>query len=128
MIPAVSNPFTRSIAAALRERRLREFITHWDAVEALVVRVYRGNAANAADEAEYAKVRPQALAGHEHLRAALEPHWRTAKVAGALATEDPFVVMLRHETAAAFLGDWPAMQALPAAREALNKLVLEVQK
>ncbi|MCX6017134.1 MAG: hypothetical protein NTZ50_01295 [Chloroflexi bacterium] len=124
----MSNPFTRSIAVALHERRLREFITHWDVIEALVVRVYRGDAATTADEVEYAAVRPHALATHTQLRTALEPHWRTAKVAGVLATEDPFVVMLRHEAAADFLGDWPAMQALPAAREALNKLVLEVQK
>jgi hypothetical protein len=127
IIPAVSNPFTRAIAATLRERRLREFITLWDPIEALIVRVYRGAAATPADEREYAALRPRAQKVHAHFRDALAPHWRTAKVAGAPATEDPFAALLRRESAAAFLGDWPAMQALPAAREALNKLILEVQ-
>jgi hypothetical protein len=123
----VSNPFTRSIAAALRERRLREFITAWDPIEALVVRVYRGKAALPSDEQEYAALRPRALDAHAHLRDALARHWPTTKVAGAFAVEDPFAALLRRETAAAFVGDWPAMQALPAAREALNKVVLEAQ-
>ena len=127
IIPSVSNPFTRSIAAALRERRLREFITAWDPIEALVIRVYRGNAALPSDEHEYATLRPRALDAHTHLRDALARHWPTTKVAGALAVEDPFAALLRRETAAAFVGDWPAMQALPAAREALNKVVLEAQ-
>jgi len=124
----VSNPFTRSIAATLRERRLREFITVWDGIEALVVRVYRGKSALPSDEREYSELRLRAVEAHVHLRDALAPHWRTVKIGGAPATEDPFAALLRRENASNFLGDWPAMQALPGAREALNKLVLEVQR
>jgi hypothetical protein len=127
MISGVPNPFTKALAATLRQRKLKSFIAHWDAIEALVIRVYRGKAATADDDTEFAALKQQATEVYPALRESLEPHWRQAKVGGVPATQDPFESLLSRPTAAAFLGDWAAMQALPAAREALNRLVLEVQ-
>ena len=122
------NPFTNSLAAKLGASKLQDFIAHWDALEQLVIRVFRGKVANEADEAEY---HPTAcLAASPLCRLAcepLKPHWQQAKVAGQLAIEDPFAKLFAPEHAADFLNNWPALQALPAAREGLNRLVLKLQ-
>ena len=119
------NPFTQSLAARLKTPAFQGFIAHWDALEHLVIRVFRGKAATPADEVEHATVRAWLLEHYAEWRDGLEPHWRQSKMAGKLATDDPFAILINVETAAAFVGQWPAMQALPAAREALNRLLLE---
>lgn len=119
------NPFTRSIAARLRSRQLKQFIAHWDALEALVIRVYRDKAATAADEAAYTELRRWLSRHYPEWRARLESHWRSANQAGQPCPTDPFLFLLAPERARDFCQSWPHMQALPAAREALNRLILE---
>jgi hypothetical protein len=126
--PTGMNPFTRSLSARLRSRKLKQFIAHWDALEALVIRVYRGDQATPHDEQEYARLRRWLAGRYGDLRAALEPHWRQALQGGQLATEDPFAFLFRPKQAHDFVGSWPHMQALPAAREALNRLILEMDE
>jgi hypothetical protein len=118
------NPFTKSLAAKLGASKLQDFIAHWDALEQLVIRVFRGKAASEADEAEYTQLRTWLQTHYADWREKLEPHWRQAKVAGQLATEDPFTKLFAPAHAAEFLNNWPALQALPAAREGLNRLVI----
>ena len=119
------NPFTQSLAARLNTPAFQDFIAHWDALEQLVIRVFRGKAATPADEAEHAPLRAWLHESYAEWGEALEPHWRQSKVAGKLATEDPFAVLMAIEPAAAFVSQWSALQALPAAREALNRLIIE---
>ncbi|GJM41140.1 MAG: hypothetical protein DHS20C20_14220 [Ardenticatenaceae bacterium] len=54
---------------------------------------------------------------------ALRPYWQQTKAAGELTQTDPFKLLLDLETPADILGNWHAMQHLPAAREALNRLL-----
>jgi hypothetical protein len=122
---AGSNPFTKSIAARLKSQQLKQFIQHWDALEALVVRVFRAKAASPADEAEYAELRTQITALYPEWQAALVPLWRQALHGGKPCEDDPFAFLLTPASAAGFAGSWAHMQALPATREALNRLVLE---
>lgn len=89
-----------------------------------MIRVFRGKSATPADEAAHGPLRAWLHAHYEDWRAVLEPHWRQSKMAGQLATQDPFALLMHVETAAGFVGQWPVMQALPAAREALNRLIL----
>lgn len=119
------NPFTKSIAARVRSGELKAFISHWDALEALVVRVFRARAASPADAAEHAEARAWLIAHYPAWRAALEPHWRQAMRGGQPSATDPFADLLAPKRAADFVGSWAHMQALPAAREALNRLALE---
>lgn len=118
------NPFTRFLSRGLRDEALAAFIERWDALEGLVIRVYRGQAAEAEDEAEYRALRGWLERQYPRWQAALRPYWRQAQVAGKAAERDPFSRLLEARTAADFVGDWEAMQHLPAAREALNQLVL----
>jgi hypothetical protein len=127
MIGRVPNPFTKSIAAALRSRSISMFVRRWDALEALVIRVYRAGAAASADAAEYASLNGQLRPLHKDLTAKLEPLWRNALMSGAPANEDPFALLLAPSDASGFVDNWRAMQALAAARESLNRLILEAQ-
>ena len=119
------NPFTQSLAARLQTPAFQDFIAHWDALEQLVIRVFRSKAATPADETQHTPLRAWLHEHYAEWREALEPHWRQSKMAGKLAVVDPFALLMQIETAAGFVGQWPAMQALPAAREALNRLILE---
>lgn len=105
---------------------MKSFVQRWDALEALVVRVFRAKAATAGDEAEFADLRGWLMANYAALQPALEPLWRQAKRAGKLCEDDPFLFLMSPESATVFAGSWPHMQALPAARESLNRLVLQM--
>ncbi len=118
------NPFTKAIAARLQSRKLSAFIADWDALEALAIRVFRGKAALPADAAEHEAVRARLLSSYTDMQTLLDPHWRTATINREPVTADPFAYLLTLEQADAFLGNWAAMQNLPAAREALNHLAL----
>lgn len=118
------NPFTRFLKQWTKDDKLDELIEHVDALEALIIRVYRQGKATAADEAEYQALRRWMEANYSSWQDRLQPLWEEATVAGEPAQEDPFLRLFRAEHAAAFVDDWKTMQTLPAAREALNKLVI----
>ncbi len=123
-----TNIVTRALAKRTKDRRLKAWIAHWDALEALVIRVYKAKGATPQDEAEYRRLRTwlskQTPAWAEKLR----PYWRQATLAGAPAQEDPFARLLSPAQAAEFAGDWRFMQTLPAAREAINQYLLDLQE
>jgi len=48
-------------------------------------------------------------------------------VDGRPALEDPFLWLLSYEEITEFRQNWRAMQTLPAAREAINRLLIELQ-
>jgi len=124
----VPNPFTKSISTHLQSDALKDFVQRWDALETLVVRVFRAKAATAADEAEYSELRSWLMANYAPWQSALEPLWRQAKRGGKLCEDDPFTFLFAPEKASTFAGNWAHMQALPAARESLNRLVLQMNE
>jgi hypothetical protein len=99
-------------------------------MESMVIRIYRAGAAAPEDETEYYALQ-QVLKRHLGVwGAALETTWPGTTVAGQRdrpvgrpAERNPFEEILERPTAAAFAGDWGAMQTLPAARQALNSLL-----
>jgi hypothetical protein len=125
----VSNPFTRSITALLRRRTgaqtLVEFVKYWDALESLVIRVYRGKSAQAGDQTEHARLSTWLCKNYPNVQPVLEPRWRRSRVGTEAPTHDPFAALLAIDSAEAFIDNWEAMRQLPAAREALNQLVVD---
>lgn len=119
------NPFTRHLLRQSARPDLAALAEAWDAVEALVVRVYRGGSAGPGDETEYRKLQSALRIELARWRGELGPLWRSATIGGTPAEHDPFDVVLDRPSAAAFVDDWPAMQTLPAARQALNSLILQ---
>lgn len=120
------NPFTRFLRQWIQDDvGLDQLVERCDALEALVIRVYKEGAATAADEAQYQAIRRWMQHNYAAWQEDLRPFWQQANVAGRPAAEDPFLRLTAPETASAFAGDWQAMQVLPAAREALNRLVIQ---
>lgn len=119
------NPFTQSLTRALADPALDVFVAGWDGLEALVVRVYRAGAATPADEAAWADLRPALAAAYPAWAQSLASHWPLTRAGGQPVTADPFARLMAFARAAEIVGDWAAMQTLPAAREALNRMLVE---
>jgi hypothetical protein len=102
-------------------------VERWDGLEGLVIQVFRGKGAETADESIYKEIRPWLVENYPLWENELRPYWQTAKVGGQTAVQDPFLWLLRAEHAQDFVGDWEAMQYLPAAREGLNRYIQAVE-
>jgi hypothetical protein len=125
------NPVTRAILMKIRDRQLpafrdlERFVDRWDALEALVIRVYRAGEVSAADEGEYRSLRAWLARHYPRWQGVLQPYWQQARIAGESVQQDPFLALWVPSQAAGFVGDWAAMQRLPAAREALNRFLVD---
>ena len=68
------NPFTRFLRQWLSsDDNLDPLVEHWDALEALIIRVYKQGAADPADEAEYLALRRWMQANYGTWADALRP-------------------------------------------------------
>ena len=119
------NPFTQSLLQRITDPALVEFVTRWDALESLVIRVYKGNAASDSDVQEFRELRAHLERTYPLWERDMEAYWRATKIGGEAAAGDPFRAVLQVQEAAGFMGSWRAMQTLPAAREALNHFLLD---
>ena len=120
----MSNPFTRFLTGDLVDESLIEFIGYWDRVEALVISIYKNDAAAARDEREFEKVWKWLNRHYSGWESILRPYWNQSKGGERNGREDPFARLLAIGSAAEIVGNWALMQALPEAREALNLFVL----
>jgi hypothetical protein len=125
------NPFTRFLLRRLGRQPeqipdagLQAFVEHWDALEALVIRVFKAKAADEADQAEHGQLRGWLLERYPERQAALAACWPGKRAGGEPLEGDPFAWLLAIERAEGFVMNWRAMQMLPAAREALNEYVM----
>ena len=120
------NPFTRFLSQFSRRRNtaLDAFIARWDTLERLVIRVYKEDAVTAEDQRLFDENWPWLLQNYTIWQAALASYWPTTLVGGVPAPQDPFLRLLRVVGPEAFRNDWEAMQYLPAAREALNQMLV----
>ncbi|MFT5196947.1 MAG: hypothetical protein ACI85U_003987 [Candidatus Promineifilaceae bacterium] len=121
------NPFTRFLSQWTRSRPdLVEFIAHWDILEALAIQVYKAAEATAEDNKSYLQVQSYMQANYVNFSEQLREYWEQSKVGGKLDHVDPFEYLFQYESAAGFVGNWAALQHLPAAREALNVLLVQI--
>lgn len=126
---ATGNPFSRALLRRLptdaSSAERAAFVARWDALEALVIAVYRECEATDDDEAAYTALRGWFAAAYPRVASALAPQWSGTRAGGRAVAEDPFTALFDRPSAAAFVGDWDAMQRLPAAREAVNRWLLD---
>lgn len=120
----MSNPYTRHLSRGLEDEELKRFIAYWDRLEGLVIAVYKQGSANAEDEAEYEEIRQQLASSYEVVREELEPLTKQVRTGSGELCPDVFADLLVAVNAATFVGNWRAMQQLPAAREALNRYLV----
>jgi len=119
------NPFTRFLAEQMGDPHLRDFITHWDTVERLVLRVYRAKRATPRDEDEYRQTRDWLRQDYPRWRERFRPYWGQMVLAGEQLERDPFEAFLAVPHVTYFVNNWPALLTLPAARETLNQYLLD---
>jgi hypothetical protein len=114
------NPFTRFLSQWTKDHLFTDFVAYWDRLERLVVLVHRGKISLAVAEPEFAQVWLWLRQQYGGWAEVLRPYWQQTKAAGELTLTDPFQLLLAIESPSEILGNWRAMQHLPAAREALN--------
>ena len=119
------NPVTRSLLENIDDPDLAEFAMAWDALEEQIVRIYRAGACLPAEAIAFKRGLPTAFGLYRRWAEALAPHWRAVSVEGAPVERDPFDCILHIGGAKEVIGNWSLMRTLPAAREALNHLLLE---
>lgn len=119
------NPVTATLIRQVDDKKIVRFVEQWDELEALVIRVYKTARATPDDLKLYARLKPALLKQLDRYGAALDAYWPEATVGGKPAARSPFDVLMGHSTAADFVGNWPAMQHLPAARQAINEWLLD---
>jgi hypothetical protein len=121
----MANPFTRFLARDLDDDSFVTFIGYWDRLEALVVSIYKNDVAGRMEEREFEQVWNWLSKNYPRWQIALRPYWTRSRTGGKAPQENPFAHLLAARSAADFVGDWSTMQSLPAAREALNRFVLD---
>lgn len=124
----MTNPFTHFLRQWNRNPDLDEFVVYWDALEQIVVGVYREKMALAAAEPEFQRVWPWLRRHYADWREVLRPFWQKTRAAGAPTQTDPFQLLLDIQNPRDIMNDWRAMQHLPAAREALNHYILHQEE
>ena len=121
------NPFTRFLNQWSGRQNLSDLIEHWDQLEQLAIAVYKRGAADEEALGSYALLKSWLDQHYVDWEAALAPFWADSPVGGSLDHQDPFRYLFQYESAEAFVGNWAALQHLPAAREALNRYLQENQ-
>ncbi len=119
------NPVTRRLLENIDDPDLAEFAMAWDTLEEQVVRIYRAGDCPPAEGAAFERSLPATVGLYRRWAEALAPFWRAASIEGPTVEEDPFDRVLRIGRAKDVIGNWSLMRTLPAAREALNHLLLE---
>jgi len=122
-----TNPFTRFLSQWSSDGDFAPFVAYWDRLERVVVGVYRGKLDEDEAAAEFRAVWPWLRQAYPRWQDTLRPHWQATRAAGAPAQLDPFALLLAIATPAGIPGDWRAMQHLPAAREAINRYLVELR-
>lgn len=118
------NIFSRFLSQWSKEPRLNQFIERWDIVEALAIQTYRQKKVDPAAAERYRASRAWLIDHYDDLAGPLTPFWEKSLVGGTSDHADPFLFVLEVAELDGFLGNWAALQHLPAAREALNQLLI----
>lgn len=85
-----------------------------------MVQVYRQKMTPTVAQTDYNQAWPWLRRHYGQWAETLRPFWEQTRAAGAPTMIDPFQLLLDLPDPQAILGNWRAMQHLPAAREAIN--------
>ena len=118
------NPVTRALLKQLGDRQLDVFAEDWDHLESLVVEIYRQKSLSFAQQENFFQLQERLRECYAQLREELALFWPHTKIRGEPVTADPFAALIGVQAAQEFVGNWDAMRTLPAAREALNQLLM----
>jgi hypothetical protein len=120
------NLFSRFLGQWSKNRPFNAFVEQWDVLEAVVIGVYRERITPETAEIEFQRIWPWLRDRYPQWEETLRPHWQATKAGGRPTETDPFRLLLDVSRPADIRGDWRLMQHLPAAREAINRLLVEI--
>ncbi|MCW5876581.1 MAG: hypothetical protein KIS85_06830 [Anaerolineales bacterium] len=118
------NPVTEGLLRKLNDPQLDEFARCWGELEALVIEIYRQKAVSFEQQESFFLLREELLQRYPPLAEELGGYWPLARVKGEAVTVNPFEALIGKESAKQFVENWEAMRYLPAAREAINQLLM----
>lgn len=118
------NPVTRALLKQLGDGELNKFAEDWDTLEVLIVEIYKQKSLSFDQQEEFFQLQERLQARYAPLQDDLGLFWPKTRVRGESVTTDPFAALLSKQAAQEFVGNWDAMRTLPAAREALNLMLM----
>lgn len=124
----MGNPFTDTLVKQIKNESVIKFVGLWDRLEGLVIHTYKSKEATSSQDREWASLRPRLMKEYPHWKDALHLYWQGTQIGGEPAKGDPFESLLNYAYVRDFVGNWHAMQTLPAARQALNAWLVDLIK
>lgn len=118
------NPVTRGLLKQINDPDLRRFAESWDQLEHLVIEIYRQKSVSSEQQVQFLNIKEVLAESYPSLEKELATFWPRIKVKGELVVGDPFAALIEKENAKEFVENWKALRTLPAAREALNQMLV----
>jgi hypothetical protein len=120
----MQNPSEQRDLGAIDKGQVRLFLANWELLEELVSEVYSKGQVDPPDRDLFGSLKLALKRYYIALADELRPFWRQVRVAGRKLKQDPFVELLDVPGLSAFITNWEVIEKVPAAREALNLMLL----
>lgn len=118
------NPVTQGLLKQLNDPDSTRFAESWDQLEQLVIEIYKQKSVSFDQQTEFFAVREKLQTMYPKFSQELDRFWPHIKVKGELMIGNPLASILSKQGAKEFVENWDAMRTLPAAREALNQMLV----
>lgn len=118
------NPVTQALLKELKDPELNNFVGDWDTLNDLIIEIFKQKSTTFEQQETYFQVQEKLQTSYAKLKEQLEPFWRASRVKDGLSVGDPFAALIEKRSAKEFVENWDAMRTLPAAREALNQMLM----
>ena len=119
------NPVTRRLLDEIDDPELAAFAMAWDSFEECLVWIYREGSCPPELEQRHGGLRSSLERDLGAWEEALRPLWQATRIDGAAVRHSPFRTVLAARRPRDVVGNRNLMRTLPAAREAINHLLLE---
>jgi hypothetical protein len=118
------NPVTAALVKELKDPAWSAFVEDWDQLNDLIIEIFKQKSVSFEQQELFFALQERLRQRYPLLAAQLEPFWHAAKIKGEVITSDPFQALFGQGSAREFVENWDAMRTLPAAREALNEMLM----
>ena len=108
----------------LDRREIKTFAANWDLLEELVSDVYSKGEVDPTDRDLFGSLKLALKRYYQQLGEEFQPYWTQVRVAGRVLTRDPFAELLESPGLSTIISNWDVMSKVPAAREALNLMLV----
>lgn len=118
------NPVTLGLLRKINDPKVAVFAENWDRLEQLVIEIYRQKSVSFDQQAYFFAIKEHLQSSYVQFEHELALFWPHIRIKGELVIGDPFASIIGKESAKEFVENWEAMRTLPAAREALNQMLV----